>query len=783
MARKGRMESLFPKGEAPLLWCPVLAHYNNDGTLDTARMLAHQSWLVRNGVSGFLVPGSTGDGWDMSMEEKLEFLRVCREIAAEIRTQTVGLDRAPYLLAGALEADEAQTIQCMDRMKSQASNDILGFCVCPPRGISDTMQMERSLSQFLERGYPVAVYQLPQVTQVTMPVDLLRRLADKYEGFLFFKDSSGKDEMALSGVGLDGVFMVRGAEGSYAEWLANPIPSGYHGFLLSTANVYPGWLTSLISKISAGAAGGNLLAAAEISTRISRVTDAAFGLVTGDMAADLGGNAFTNSAKAVDFWMAFGRQGMTEGRPLPLLKSGKRLPQLLVEKVGEALKEEGLMPETGYMPPELMTELRQPMFDPRATEISNEGAYKVLAKAQAVERGTGPWATSNKGVVHFEIGQPDYPTPKHIKDAGARAIADGKTTYTTPQGLLELRQSLCKHVERTRGVSITPEELYVGPGCKPGMYFVAQALLGAGDELLFPDPGFPQYNALATINGATGVPVPLEKDGATFKWDAFDKAMSSGKAKALIINSPSNPTGGIIKKADIERIVRACNQHGVWLLSDEIYSALSYDADRKVVSPLSIPGLNRDRFVMIDGFSKTYCMTGWRLGWAIMPPKLGELVSLLTVHAVGCTASFTQWAAIAALEGPQDCVSEMLTEYRRRRDYVVKELNSMPGVTCETPQGAFYAFPNVSMCGLPVQQLSDMILEEAGVATLPGTDFGPTGEGHIRISYVTDMATLEKGMDRLKTFFKDVAMGKYADTMPIPPYYSSMGLSSLSADN
>merc|ERR1712190_47582 len=352
-------------------------------------------------------------------------------------------------------------------------------------------------------------------------------------------------------------------------------------------------------------------------------------------------------------------------------------------------------------------------------------------------------------------------------------------------GLLELRESLCRHVERTRGVTLKPEEVYVGPGCKPGLYFIAQALLGSGDELLYPDPGFPQYNALATINGASGVPVALAKDGASFNWDEFDKAISSGKAKALIINSPSNPTGGVMPRADIERVVKACDKHGVWLISDEIYSALSYDSDKPFVSPLSVPGLNREKFVMIDGFSKTYCMTGWRLGWAVMPAKLGELVSLLTVHAAGCTASFTQWAGVAALEGPQDCVDDMLAEYRRRRDYVVAELNSMPGVTCETPQGAFYAFPDVSQIGLPAQQMSDMILREAGVATLPGTDFGKTGEGHIRISYVTDMATLEKGMMRLKKFFTDIETGKYADVMPVPLYmdYASLGLSSLSADN
>jgi len=215
-----------------------------------------------------------------------------------------------------------------------------------------------------------------------------------------------------------------------------------------------------------------------------------------------------------------------------------------------------------------------------------------------------------------------------------------------------------------------------------------------------------------------------------------------------------------MSRADMERVVDACNRHGVWLISSEIYSALTYD--KEFVSPLSIPGLDRDRFVMVTGFSKIYCMTGWRLGWAVMPPKLAELVSLLTVHAIGCTASFTQWAGIECVDGPQDCVAEMLAEYRRRRDYVVGELNSMPGVTCETPQAAFYAFPNVKQVGMPSKQLSDLILTEAGVATVAGTDFGPMGEGHIRISYATDMATLEKGMQRLHKFFEDVKSGKHA---------------------
>lgn len=347
VARRTRQQSLFSEGQPPLLWCPVLAHYKDDGALDVERMSSHQSWLVSSGVTGFLVPGSTGDAWDMNMDEAISFLDTCRGIASKIRSKNPG--SAPYLLAGALHASEEDTLKCMELMEQQAKDDICGFCVCPPRGITDEGQMEKSLSAFLDKGFPIAVYQLPQVTQVTMSVDLLRRLADKYETFLFFKDSSGEDAMALSGVGLDGVFMVRGAEGKYAEWLANPISSGYHGFLLSTANVYPSFLASVIGNVAAGAAGGDLIGAAELSARISRCTEVAFAAVTGELAEGLGGNAFTNSAKAVDHWMAWGPGALEQQRPLPLLKSGKRLPSAVIEKVGEALVNEKLMGTSGYL--------------------------------------------------------------------------------------------------------------------------------------------------------------------------------------------------------------------------------------------------------------------------------------------------------------------------------------------------------------------------------------------------------------------------------------------------
>jgi aspartate/methionine/tyrosine aminotransferase len=343
------------------------------------------------------------------------------------------------------------------------------------------------------------------------------------------------------------------------------------------------------------------------------------------------------------------------------------------------------------------------------------------------------------------------PTPDHIKNAGTQAIADGKTTYTNPQGILELREALCRHVERGRGVNVTPDMVYVGPGCKPAFYYVAQALLEKGDEILYPDPGFPMYPALAAVTQAKVVTIPMDAACRTFNFDVFDKAISSGKAKVLIMNSPSNPTGGVMPPEDVKRVAKACADNDVWLISDEIYSELIYDKKGDpFTSPLSMPECNKDKTIIFDGFSKTYCMTGWRLGWAVMPKALAERVALLTTHSVGCTASFTQYAGIEALDGPQDCVEDMISEYRKRRDYVVSELNSMPGVTCETPAGAFYAFPNVSSFGLSSREIADKLLAEGGVALLPGTDFGASGEGFIRFSYVLSLDQLKEGLARVR---------------------------------
>eukprot|EP00755_Sulcionema_specki_P009305 Sspe_Gene.43339::Locus_21113_Transcript_2_2_Confidence_0.800_Length_1331::g.43339::m.43339 len=375
------------------------------------------------------------------------------------------------------------------------------------------------------------------------------------------------------------------------------------------------------------------------------------------------------------------------------------------------------------------------MFAPGVDALRNEGAYKVLGKAQDLER-------QGKNIVHLEIGQPDLPTPDHIKKAGCDAITAGRTTYTDPQGLLELRVALVDHLKATKGIQVTPANIVVGPGAKPALLFLCQALLQPGDELVYPDPGFPQYPALASITGATPVPVGM---GTA---EEVEKALGSGKVKMVIINSPCNPTGEVLDHAVLQRIVELCAAKGVWLVSDEIYSSLIYDGT--YVCPLALPGVNKERTVLVDGFSKTYCMTGWRLGYSVMPVALAEKVKLMNVHGVGCTASFTQYAGIAAVAGDQGCVQSMVAEYKKRRDFVVEELNKIPGVKCPSPAGAFYVFPDVRAFGLPAADLADRLLHEGGVATLPGTDFGRRGEGHIRLSYVVGIDTLREGISRMR---------------------------------
>jgi|MDSY01.2.fsa_nt_gb aspartate/methionine/tyrosine aminotransferase len=385
----------------------------------------------------------------------------------------------------------------------------------------------------------------------------------------------------------------------------------------------------------------------------------------------------------------------------------------------------------------------------RVANLQSEGAYAVLAKATALER-------EGRNIVHLEIGQPGFSTPQHVLDAGIEAIQSGKTKYAAPDGSPSLREAIATYVSETRNVQVSPDEVIVGPGAKPGLFFPTLAIVNPSDTVIYPEPGFPTYRAMVEVAGGVPVPAPLRDDGKSFDMNALTKLIETKKPKLLVINSPGNPTGGVMPKEDVEQIVDLAIEHDFFILTDEIYSRLVYD-NTKAHSPFSIPKA-RSRVILVDGFSKTYCMTGWRLGWAVMPRHIARKVELLAVHSYGCVASFTQEAGVAALTGPQNEVEEIKNEYKLRRDYVVGELNSIPGVHCPKPEGAFYVFPDVSSYGKTSQEISDDLLtqETGGVAVLPGTDFGKNGEGKIRISYVGEMETLKEGMGRIKKYFEQL---------------------------
>ena len=373
----------------------------------------------------------------------------------------------------------------------------------------------------------------------------------------------------------------------------------------------------------------------------------------------------------------------------------------------------------------------------RVSHLEPEGAYEVLAKAQALE-------AEGREIVHLEIGQPDFQTFPHIGMAGIRAIATGQTRYTPSAGIPSLKRAIAAATGRRVGLELSAESVVVGPGAKPLLFFPMMALLEPGDEVLYPDPGFPSYRAIIETMGATPVPVPLrEETGFSFDMDAFARSVGS-KTRLVIINSPSNPTGGIIPRPDLETIAHNALKHDFWVLSDEIYTRLIY-GDVSVDSIITLPGM-RDRTILMDGFSKTYAMTGWRLGYAVMPEALAAKVGLLLTHSVGCTASFTQIAGVEALEGTQDPVEEVRRVFRERRDLIVAGLNRIPGMSCQMPDGAFYVFPNVKAFGRSSDEIADFLLREAGVAVLPGTSFGPMGEGYLRLCYANSLDQIRKAL-------------------------------------
>ncbi len=376
----------------------------------------------------------------------------------------------------------------------------------------------------------------------------------------------------------------------------------------------------------------------------------------------------------------------------------------------------------------------------RMNRLEIESAFDVLVKARALE-------AKGRSVVHLEIGEPDFPSPPHVIEAAKRALDEGWTHYGPPQGLPELRDSIATYISRTRGVSVSGKNVNVVPGGKPIIFFPMLALIEEGDEVIYPDPGFPIYRSMIQFLGAKGVPVPLlEERGFSFDLNVLRDSLTS-KTKMLILNSPENPTGGVIPADDMREIADMVRERNLMVLSDEIYSRLYYSAEAPM-SIASLPGM-LEKTIILDGFSKTYAMTGWRLGYGVMPEWLVDGVNKLMVNSNSCAASFTQRAAIAALNGPQTDVDNMVEQFRQRRAVFCAALNDIPGFHCAPPAGAFYAFANVKATGIASKDLADLLLEEAGVACLNGGSFGAQGEGYLRFSFANSIENLLEAAKRI----------------------------------
>ncbi|MDG2223816.1 MAG: pyridoxal phosphate-dependent aminotransferase [Rubripirellula sp.] len=379
-----------------------------------------------------------------------------------------------------------------------------------------------------------------------------------------------------------------------------------------------------------------------------------------------------------------------------------------------------------------------------AESIEPESAYAVLAKAQKLER-------AGRDVIHLEIGEPDFATEHRINQAGIAAINAGQTRYNPTAGIGPLREAIAAELGRRSERKISASEVVVGPGAKPLLFLPTLAIIEAGDEVIYPDPGFPTYEAMVRVAGGKGVPVPLvEANGFSFDLDVLRQRISE-RTKLIVLNSPSNPTGGVIPLSDLEEVAKLAQRHNCWVLSDEIYSRMCFDGV-KAPSVASIDGM-AERTIVVDGFSKTYAMTGWRLGYGVMPERLASKVNLLAVHAFGCTAQFTQFAGLEAITGPQTQIDTLMAEYQRRRDVLVDGLNSITGISCRKPAGAFYAFPNVQSLGESSEAIADRLLSETGVALLPGNAFGAAGEGYLRICFAKPIPELLQAVERMRAFF------------------------------
>lgn len=384
----------------------------------------------------------------------------------------------------------------------------------------------------------------------------------------------------------------------------------------------------------------------------------------------------------------------------------------------------------------------------RMGRLGTESAFSVLEKAKALEK-------QGRKIIHLEIGEPDFDTPEHIVEAGCRALRDGQTHYTPAAGIPELRDAIAADVSKSRSIEVAPKQVVVTPGGKPIMFFTILALVEKGDEVLLPSPAFPIYESMVNFAGAKPVPVPLRQENE-FRFDLEEfRAGLSERTKLVILNSPANPTGGVLTPEDLSGLAEILRERpGIFILSDEIYSRLLYSGE--FTSIASQPDMGpENRTIILDGFSKTYAMTGWRLGYGVMPEPLAEQIAKLQVNSNSCTNAATQYAGLEALTGPQDSVKEMLKEFRTRRDLIVSGLNALPGVECLTPQGAFYAFPRISDTGQDADTLADLLMEKAGVSCLSGTGFGEYGEGHIRFSYANSRENISYALENINKVLKE----------------------------
>ena len=389
------------------------------------------------------------------------------------------------------------------------------------------------------------------------------------------------------------------------------------------------------------------------------------------------------------------------------------------------------------------------MLAKRMQRLGTETAFEVLAKAKALE-------AQGRDIVHLEIGEPDFDTPQNIIDKGVEALRSGYTHYGPAAGMPEVRKIFADYIAKDRGIDVGPDNVVIVPGGKPIIYFPLTALIDPGDEVIYPNPGFPIYESVINFLEGKAVPLKLaeEKD---FSFDIDDlRALANDKTKMLIINSPQNPTGGMLSSSDLDAIAELAVKHDFWVLSDEIYSKIIYEGTHDTIS--TRPGM-LERTIILDGHSKTYAMTGWRLGYGIMPAELAAAVAKLQTNCTSCTAAFTQMAGAEALTGPQDAAEAMVAEFKTRRDILVDGLNAIEGVSCRKPRGAFYVFPNISGLGLTSKQVETRLLEEFGVAALAGTSFGAFGEGYLRFSYANSQENIRKALERFADFAKAVRDG------------------------